>query len=427
VGGTEDDVQARANVAAALALFGQAEIVWPALNYGPDPRLRTSLIRRLATGGTPPDVIIDELTELLRQPKDDDAGLRQALVLYLGRFTEPELPNEYERLPTAGQRWTPELRGRATNELLAAYANDPDPGVHSAIDWTLRRRYGDRPILGTTKTVRMLDEELSRTRTAAEVVKRLRSGDFSWRWYLTPPPHLHTMVVVDPRRWKAADLRPGLPSLQHAFAISTKEVTFDQYERFMERPQVTGRAPGRPVQFIKWQSAYEYCDRLSAAEGPAGDKFFEAAGEGDGRGTALAGAPGYRLPSEAEWEYACRAGTRTKRFFGDSDSGIREYAWYRANSANNKLREERVAGPVGSFAPNQLGLFDTYGNVAEYCIANPFVKGSSPAAVRGGWFENEAGGLHSETRTGDVFPSPLKGFRVARTLPTPSKVSQAPP
>jgi formylglycine-generating enzyme required for sulfatase activity len=95
---------------------------------------------------------------------------------------------------------------------------------------------------------------------------------------------------------------------------------------------------GHPVLCITHHAAMEYCRWLSAKAGKA-----------------------YRLPTEAEWEYACRAGTQTAYSFGDDPKKLGEYAWYAENA-------EEVAHEVGKKKPNAWGLYDMYGNVAEWCL-----------------------------------------------------------
>jgi formylglycine-generating enzyme required for sulfatase activity len=94
---------------------------------------------------------------------------------------------------------------------------------------------------------------------------------------------------------------------------------------------------GQPVICITHHSAMEYCRWLSAKTGKA-----------------------YRLPTEAEWEYACRAGTSTTYFFGDDPSKLEEYAWYVENSEKPQQ--------VGKKKPNPWGLYDMHGNVSEWCL-----------------------------------------------------------
>jgi formylglycine-generating enzyme required for sulfatase activity len=120
----------------------------------------------------------------------------------------------------------------------------------------------------------------------------------------------------------------------------------------------------------------------------------------------------YRLPTEAEWEYACRAGTTTSHFFGNEGSKIGEYAWYEQNS-DFKYQK------VGKKKPNPWGLYDIYGNVLEWvldqydpdfykqCAANgvavePWNKATKPYphAARGGSWDDEAKMLRSAVRRG---------------------------
>jgi len=92
---------------------------------------------------------------------------------------------------------------------------------------------------------------------------------------------------------------------------------------------------------VKWDDAVEFCEKLSEKEGVE-----------------------YRLPTEAEWEYACRAGTTTMYSFGDDESQLDEYAWYRDNVFR---ADETYAHIVGQKKPNPWGLFDMHGNVSEWC------------------------------------------------------------
>jgi formylglycine-generating enzyme required for sulfatase activity len=139
------------------------------------------------------------------------------------------------------------------------------------------------------------------------------------------------------------------------FNIYRKELgvdNVDEYEKIIKNDPtaITGPTPpyvpetyghkreGHPALCMTWHAAMEYCRWLSKKTGKV-----------------------YRLPTEAEWEYAARAGTKTAYFFGDDPKDLKQYAWYADNS-------EETTHPVGSKKPNPWGLHDMGGNVMEWCI-----------------------------------------------------------
>jgi formylglycine-generating enzyme required for sulfatase activity len=139
------------------------------------------------------------------------------------------------------------------------------------------------------------------------------------------------------------------------FYMAVHTVTVGQFRQFVEDKKYrteaeragdasTWKMPGweqtdrYPVVCVSWNDALAFCEWLSQKEGRT-----------------------YELPLEAEWEYACRAGTRTRYFFGDDAGKLREYAWYGEN-ANEKAHE------VGTKKPNDWGLYDMHGNVNQWCI-----------------------------------------------------------
>ncbi|HVV70581.1 MAG TPA: formylglycine-generating enzyme family protein, partial [Verrucomicrobiae bacterium] len=138
-------------------------------------------------------------------------------------------------------------------------------------------------------------------------------------------------------------------TIPKGFWMSRCEVTQAEYQRVMgiNPSNATGDA-NRPVERVSWFDAVEYCKRLTD----------EA--ERTGR---LPENYVYRLPTEAEWEYACRAGTSTRFSFGEDKNGTQlvDYAWFTRNS-------DSVTHPVGTRKPNPWGLYDMHGNVWEWCL-----------------------------------------------------------
>jgi formylglycine-generating enzyme required for sulfatase activity len=186
------------------------------------------------------------------------------------------------------------------------------------------------------------------------------------------PPGTFVMGSPVSESHHAKDEEPQRPVQIAAFWMGTKEVTWDEYEQFAfaldlkkkkregvdaakqsdwekKSDAVTRPTPpyadetfgfgrsGQPVICVTHHAAMEYCRWLSAKTGKV-----------------------YRLPTEAEWEYACRAGTKTAYFWGDDPGKIDEFSWY-VNNTEKPM-------PIGKKKPNPWGLYDIHGNVAEWCL-----------------------------------------------------------
>jgi formylglycine-generating enzyme required for sulfatase activity len=178
------------------------------------------------------------------------------------------------------------------------------------------------------------------------------------------------------------------------FYLGTHEVTQGEYEGVMGRNPSWFSARGGgmardtrrdtrefPVENVSWDDAIEFCDRLSEREGLTPYDRPGAGEPSDG--------DGYRLPTEAEWEYACRAGTATKYSSGDDVARLDEFAWHAGNSSS-------TAQPVGCKDPNAFGLHDMHGNVWEWCAD---------------WYEV---GYHRDSLLVDPISSSRTSNRVAR-------------
>jgi formylglycine-generating enzyme required for sulfatase activity/serine/threonine protein kinase len=157
--------------------------------------------------------------------------------------------------------------------------------------------------------------------------------------------------------------------LTRPFYLGICEVTQAQYQAVMGdnrshfspigagRSKVAGHSTDQlPMENVTWIDAVNFCNLLSEKEGRK--RFYEI----DGRSVHVPdwNGSGYRLPTEAEWEYACRARTATKFSFGDDEKKFVEYGWSRVNAGGR-------THPVGEMLPNGFGLFDMHGNVREWC------------------------------------------------------------
>lgn len=188
------------------------------------------------------------------------------------------------------------------------------------------------------------------------------------------------------------------------YRLGAYPVTRAQYAQVStERPSAAGE--GRlPVERVSWLDAVRFCNALSRREGLAPAYRLDADGEG---AEWDASADGYRLPTEAEWEHACRAGTTGPRY-GPLD----EIAWFRGNA------EEHVHD-VGGRRPNAWGLYDMLGNVWEWCwdLYDPEVYGAYRVLRGGGWSDEHWSCRASvRRRSHPTFQIDDVGFRLARSV-----------
>jgi len=212
------------------------------------------------------------------------------------------------------------------------------------------------------------------------------------------------------------------------FYMGKYEVTQKEYQEIMGTNPSYFKGDNLPVEQVSWFDAVEYCNKRSQREGltPA----YSISGSGDSRTvTWNRNANGYRLPTEAEWEYACRAGTTTP--FSTGNNITTSQANYNGNKPyNNNAKGEyrQKTTPVGSFAPNGWGLYDMHGNVWEWCWDWYGAYASGPQTdpvgassgtyrvLRGGGGDSDAEALRSAIRIviNPYFRSDNLGFRLVR-------------
>jgi formylglycine-generating enzyme required for sulfatase activity len=145
---------------------------------------------------------------------------------------------------------------------------------------------------------------------------------------------------------------------EKTFAISAKAVTVGEFKRRRQDYQRLEDVD-LPVAYVSWYEAAEYCNQLSAQEGLR--RCFEPIRNGKCKEHPdCLERTGYRLPTEAEMEYAIRAGAETSRFYGEPEELLVKYGWI--------LKNFKGSAPVGSLKPNDFGLFDMHGNVWCWCL-----------------------------------------------------------
>jgi serine/threonine protein kinase/formylglycine-generating enzyme required for sulfatase activity len=347
----------QANAAVALLRMGRPEQVWPLLQHRDDPRRRSYLIHRLAPMGVEVEAISGRLEQ------EADPTIQSALVLSLGEFGQ--------------KNWSAAERSRLVDYLQHLYQTSSDPGLHGAVAWLLRlweqhawlNQVEEKLAKNKEDRDRKLDAIRKELATSASAAKP--------QWYVNAQKQ--TLIVIP-----AGVLHIGSPAgeaerkldeqrhpvrLARPFAIAARAVSLEEFLRFREDHSFdaqTAPTGDCPVNQTTWYHAAAYCNWLSKKEGlPRLEWCYEPNRNGEyADGMKLApdylNRTGYRMPTEAEWECACRAGALTCRYYGESEDLLEKYAWYIKNSGRN-------GRPVGILKPNDWGLFDMHGNIWTWC------------------------------------------------------------
>jgi eukaryotic-like serine/threonine-protein kinase len=424
----------QARSAIALLRMGQVEEVIPLLRHSADPRLQSFIVNWLSPLGADPKILAAELDRIGTNAKPPpvqgqrfmDAVLfhpetseRRALILALGTYgTEGLSPGEREPL---------------IGKLLDLYRNDPDAGIHGAVEWTLRQ-------WKQQEKLKELDAELSKLKDRGDHRWFVNSQGLTFAVIEGPVEFRMGSPPTEPER--ESDEIPHRRIIPRRFALAAKEVTVEQYRVFVKEttkdenaqndrytPQQTG-----PINQVIWYHAAAYCNWLSRKENlPECYEPNERGQYAEGmkiRADALQRS-GYRLPTEAEWEYGCRAGAETSRSYGANLDLLGRYARYIATSQDRTWR-------CGSLMPNNLGLFDMLGNIFEWCqdrylpyrtggtsIIDPhstvleFINDKNPRVLRGGSFPDRPAYVRSADRISKRPSDRIinDGFRLSKAYP----------
>ncbi|MFE4383692.1 SUMF1/EgtB/PvdO family nonheme iron enzyme [Streptomyces cyaneofuscatus] len=397
----------RAAAGSTLLRFSTSDGIMEQLVTGPDPEFATQFAHQTRRRDVPGPLLAGLLAEA------PDSPARYHLLMALGGYAPDAFAD-------------PAVAGRLRGDVLRLHAHDPDPGVHSATLWLDRRWSGWLGVRG-----------------AAQEAGYDPSGRRGW-FGGTPHGTRLTFSVFRPgnllsgspesERERSAYESPQRPTrIERSFALCVAQVTQAEFEAFMEDtgrvglPNITewSDKPVEPVVAPTWYEAADFCEWLTSKVS-GHDRTSGYGADLDDHPVLGPGWSGFRLPTEAEWEFACRAGTVTAYSFGSDRNLLDEYGW----SADNSGLKTHEAGLL---RPNPAGLFDIHGQCWEWCSdwydlygAEPVVNPEGPdhgdrRVLRGGCWNLGARYARSACRNAHI-PSNRNyyiTFRLALTVPEP--------
>jgi serine/threonine protein kinase/formylglycine-generating enzyme required for sulfatase activity len=323
----EKNPGSKARYAITLLHLGEPQAARQVLALSPDPTYRTAVIHGFPVWHGD----LRTLPDLLR--KTADPGFRSGLCTGLGMMNPDDL--------AADERET------LQKTLADMYKNAPDGGTHSACAWALRR---------WQQQLAPLD------------VSREPTGER--HWFVNR--RNMTMMEIPAGTFLMTRLAPARSvTFAQPFFMCDREVWLDLFKQFVADPAYPARdkpkswkAPeedlsgDHPAGGVSWHEAVMFCNWLSVKEGRK--RCYQNRDDGGRNWKCAFSADGYRLPTAAEWEYACSAANSTRYYFGSDPDYLPGYGFLYMNSKGRPW-------PGCQKIPNDWGLFDVYGNVAEWC------------------------------------------------------------
>lgn len=260
------------------------------------------------------------------------------------------------------------------------------------------------------------------------VMASILNSDFEIELILIPPG-VFTMGFSPDGHVKYVDQMPHSVQISRPFYLSRTEVTQNQWYELMrfapwDEQEYVYTGESFPASFVSYIDAVEFCNRLSLKTGL--NPYYHISG----KSIEITGSNGFRLPTEAEWEYACRAGSESEWQFQNENGPLDKYAWFNKNAYN---AGEPYPHRVAQKSANAFGLYDMHGNVWEWCFDwyGPYAQNaeSDPTGrkdpddvhrrvIRGGSYSSDAISCRSFNRSSlrQVAQTAGVGFRVARNV-----------